>query len=477
MNKNNNRKPNVVFILADDMGWMDCTINGSKYYETPNIDRLADMGMLFTDAYAANPLCSPTRASLMSGKYPGRLKITTPSCHLPVVPDKPLINKKAQPWVKVIPANSRRCLPLDEYTLGDAFKDAGYATGFIGKWHLGREEQYWPRNRGFEMDMGSFHAGPPSYFSPYNIHTIKDGNEGEYITDRVTNEALKYIQDKKDVPFMLCLWHFAVHGPWGCKKEKYERYLKKTDPSGRQDCAVMAAMLESLDESVGRVLDKLEELGISDNTIVIFMSDNGGNVHTDLNGTPPTNNEPLRSGKGDIYEGGVRVPCIISWPDVIKSGSVCKEAVSSVDIYPTLLQMAGIEKNKNQIVDGESLLPLLKGDGKLSREAIFCHFPHNVVALNCKPCTSVRQGDWKLIRTYYEGGNGEHKYELYNLIEDISEKNNLAAKMPEKVRELDELITQHLINIDAVIPVINPNYDPGAISGEKKNKTVMPYIY
>lgn len=467
MNKNNinkqnktpDRKPNILFILADDMGWMDSSIYGSEYYETPNIDRIAKRGMLFTDAYSASPLCSPTRASIMTGKYPARLRITKPSCHREPEPDAPYFADSDEPWRKVIEPRAERFLPLDEYTIGKAFKDAGYTTGFIGKWHLGRDPKFWPHNQGFEFDMGAPDPGPPSYFSPYRLTNISDGPDGEYITDRISNEAVNYIDVNKDKPFLLFLCHFAVHTPFHAKSELVSKYNNKTDPRGKQKFSIMGAMLESMDKNIGIVLDKLDELKIAENTIIIFMSDNGGLTSIRVDGISATNNYPLRNGKGDTHEGGVRVPCIISWPEFTASASECSEVISSIDMYSTMLDMAGIEKKQDHIVDGISLAPLLKGIGEIKREAIFCDFPHYNAISGTKPSSFVRKGDWKLIRYFGEGENGKHDYELFNLKEDIGEKNNIAGNMPELVEELDILLEKHLKDIDAMIPIPNPDYD------------------
>jgi len=455
------KRPNILFILADDMGLIDTTLFGSEYYETPNLERLAARGMLFTNAYSASPLCSPTRASILTGKYPARLKITTPACHLPPLdPKAPLIAKRAAPNKKMITPQSRRFLRLEEYTVGEAFRDAGYETGFIGKWHLGRDEKYWPRNQGFGYDLGAPNPGPPSYFSPYKFKTIPDGPEGEYITDRVTDETVKYLQEHRDDTFMLCLWHFAVHAPFQAKEDITKKYRSRTDPRGRQDCPIMASMLQSMDESIGRVLDKLDELKIADDTIIIFMSDNGGNMYNEVEGTTPTNNYPLRGGKGNIYEGGSHVPCIIAWPGVVRPATKCDELISSVDFYPTMLEMAGIDKKDGQLFDGISIVPAIREGARLKREAIFCHFPHYVPATNNLPGTYVRKGPWKLIRSYGEGVDRSNGYELYNLVEDVGEKNNLAQKLPGKVAELDRLIDKFLADTGALVPVRNPAYSP-----------------
>ena len=339
------RRPNILFILMDDMGWMDCTPYGSRFYETPNLERLARRSLLFTDAYAANPLCSPTRASILTGKYPARLGITTPVGHLPPLPpDAPLYPKEAPPWRKVLYPESRRHLPLEEHTIAEALREAGYRTGFVGKWHLGLPEEYWPGAQGFEVNLGGGgYPAPPDFFSPYGIKSLPDGPAGEYITDRLTDEAIRFMETHHAEPFFLCLWHYAVHSAWGYKPEMAKAFLEKRDPRGKQSNAVMAAMLKSADEGIGRVLDTLDSLGLTRDTVIVFASDNGGLTHTRadmrrvppddgenlrpgprmlreywrlVRDMPPTNNEPLRGGKATVFEGGTRVPLLISWPGV-----------------------------------------------------------------------------------------------------------------------------------------------------------------
>ena len=458
-------KPNLLFILADDLGWMDTTVYGSRYYETPNIARLAARGMRFTDAYAACPLCSPTRASLMTGKWPARLGITTPACHLPPQPDVPLLADRASPGQKMICPRSRRVLPTEEYTIAEALRDAGYRTGFVGKWHLGLPEAYWPEKQGFAFSFhGAPDPGPPSYFSPYRFRagTVANGPEGEYITDRATDEAVRQIERHREEPFFLCLWHWAVHAPFQAKDDLVAQARGRSDPRGKQDCPVMAGMIRSLDQSVGRVLDTLDRLRLAENTIILFFSDNGGNMYNVVEGTTPTNNAPLRSGKGNIYEGGVREPMIVVWPGTVAPGSCSSEVVSSVDVYPTLLDMAGVAPRKGKTLDGVSLVPLLKGEGGLGRDAIFCHFPHYIPATGNLPGTSVRQGKWKLIRFYGEGADRTDAYELYDLDADIGETTNLAEKHPDVVNDLAARIDRFLADTDAIVPVKNPAYGQGA---------------
>ena len=486
------KKPNIIFFLVDDMGWMDTTVNGSRYYETPNMERLAKKSMLFTDAYTASPLCSPTRASIMTGQYPARVGITTAVGHRPPLePGASRYPEKAAPFRKMIYANSRRFVRPEEYTIAEALRDGGYKTAHIGKWHMGLNPEHWPEAQGFEFSFhGAPDPGPPSYFSPYGFKagTVTDGPEGEYIADRVTDEALKFIEANKAGPFYLNLWHYSVHGPWGHKKEITERFVNKKDPRGKQANPIMASMLKSMDESLGRVLDKLDELGIADNTIIIFFSDNGGNAHSNsakdhklarikpghkrwpmiedwkkyAGDLPPTNNDPLREGKGWIYEGGTRVPMMVCWPGVVKPETKCSEVVSSVDMYPTMLDMAGLRPKPGQVLDGEDITPLLKQTGTLKREAIFCYFPHG--GPTRPPGAYVRQDDWKLIRWFETSEYFPEPLELYNLKKDIGETKNLAKEMPDKVKELNALIDKHLKETGAAVPKRNPAYDPKAIA-------------
>lgn len=459
--ENPGKKPNVLLFLVDDMGWMDSTVYGSKYYRTPNMERLAARGMMFTNAYAANPLCSPTRASLMTGKYPGRLNLTLPSGHLLPDPDRPPLDKSAASWQKVVTPNTRHFLPLKEYTLGEAFQDNGYETVFIGKWHLGHEA-WWPDKNGFDINIaGEQYAGPPSYFSPYHFKTMENGPDGEYLTERLTDEALLYLRKPRRKPYFLCFWHYAVHAPFQAKKELAQQYEDVKDSRGKQGSPTMAAMIEAMDKSLGRLLDYLDETGQSQDTIIAFMSDNGGNMYDNVDGTTPTNNAPLRSGKGNIHEGGVREPCIFVWPGVVQGGSRSDAIISSVDFYPTLLEMAGLRVPEKQTLDGISLAPLLREGRPLQRDGIFCHFPHYIVATLNLPATSVRQGPWKLIRFYGEGPGQTDKCVLYNLEEDIGETTDLAEAMPEKARELNDLITRHLKETGSVVPEPNPAYVPG----------------
>ena len=466
-------KPNIIFFLVDDMGWMDCSVYGSKYYETPNIDRLASMGKVFTNAYTASPLCSPTRASILTGRYPERFGLTTPAGHLPPNPDEILLDKKAAGWKKMVDPKSRTFMPLGEITLAESLKEAGYTTAHIGKWHLGYPE-YWPEHQGFDINIaGGEYPGPPSYFSPYKIKTLEDGPTGEYLTDRLTSEALSYIDNHKDTLFFLNFWQYAVHAPYQGHNSLIDKYKDKTDPRGMQSNAIMGAMMESMDESLGRILDKLIETGLMEKTILVFFSDNGGNMYDLVNGIFPTNNSPLKNGKGNIHEGGIRVPCIIYWPGKVTPGSVSDEVICSVDFYPTLLEAAGIKPKKEQEIDGVSLVPVLTGDSGFNQGPVFCHFPHYIPATDNLPSTSIRSGQWKMIREYGEGADRKDKYCLYDLKNDISEQHDLSATHPSLVRKLNRKITNHLQHTGGIIPIRNPVYDASAESPMGK-KPVFP---
>ncbi len=453
-------RPNVIFFLVDDMGWRDSSACGSRFYKTPAMERLAKSSVRFTNAYSASPLCSPSRASIMSGQFPARHGMTTAWGHLPIDPDLPEYQKprKASP---VLLPNSKFVLELEQYTMAEAFRDAGYRTGFIGKWHLGVEPAYWPEHQGFEFTFhGAPDAGPPAYFSPYKFKagTVTDGPEGEYLTDRATDEALKYIHQKDDRPFFLCLWHWAVHGPWFAKQELIDFYAEHPDPDGRQQSPLMAAMIQSMDESLGRLLDDLEASGLDKNTVIIFTSDNGGVVKKNIGKekVPATSNFPLRNGKTSVFEGGTRVPALIRWPGVTDQGRVEETPVMGIDCYPTLAEICGLKIKQEQVIDGVSLVPLLKG-GTLERDTLFCYFPHSFGKWS--PAGAwVRQGDWKLIDVFDPSPDFPASFELYNLSEDIGETNNLVEQYPERVAAMKRMLKQHFQDTNARVPVPNPGF-------------------
>ncbi|MDB6026600.1 MAG: hypothetical protein JWM68_2823 [Verrucomicrobiales bacterium] len=440
-------KLNVVLILADDLGWKDLSCYGSEFYQTPNIDKLAKDGMKFTQAYSACTVCSPTRAAILTGKYPARLHVTDWIPGLP--PENPKLT--VPDWTKY--------LPLEEVSLAKVFKGLGYRTASIGKWHLG-SEPYYPEKHGFDLNIGGTHApSPSSYFSPYNIANLPDGPENEYVTDRLGTEAVHFLEQNSDRPFFLYLPHFAVHLPLQGKKPIVEKYQSRIRENAMQTNAVYAAMLESLDDAVGLVRSKLEALKIADRTVIIFASDNGGRV-------PTTSNLPLRVGKGSCYEGGTRVPLIVFWPGVTKPASVCESPVISMDLYPTLAGMLH-EGFGTNAVDGVSLVPLLKRSGKIKREALFWHYPHyqHYQLGGTTPYGAIRLGDFKLIEFF-----DDMRVELYDLRKDIGEQKNLASAMPAKVTELRERLHKWRTEVGAQMPTRNPNYDPTKPESTVKKK-------
>jgi arylsulfatase A-like enzyme len=429
-------RPNIVFILIDDMGWADAGCFGSRYYETPNIDRLAGEGMRFTDAYAACSVCSPTRASIMTGKYPARLHLTD---WIPGEGNAPAHLLRVPQW--------RQFLPLEETTIARALKPAGYVSASIGKWHLGGPA-YYPEHHGFDLNVAGTHFGhPASYFWPYEgkSHSVaglkEGGHDGEYLTDRLTDEAERFIEQSKDRPFFLYFPHYAVHMPLQAKPAILAKYKAKP-PCGGQNNPTYAAMIESVDDSVGRIERKLRSLGIERRTVVVFMSDNGGLWPM------ATSNAPLRAGKGYPYEGGIREPLIVKWPGSVKPGTTCSVPVSSIDFFPTLLEIAGLKSPG--VVDGRSLVPLLRQSDSLHREALYWHYPHYWAGNRVRPFGAVRAGDWKLIE-FYE----DMRVELYNLKNDIGEAHDVAQENLAKAAELREMLHRWRVAVDAQMPTRN----------------------
>ena len=485
-------KPNVVFILADDLGWSDTTFNKpNAFYETPNIQRLAQRGLRFTQAYAANPLCSPTRASIQTGIYPARIGLTAPVAHTPqVILEKGHV-KKAAPTAKVLVAQSVTRLDTSYYTLAKAFKAEGYATGHFGKWHLG-PEPYSPLQQGFDVDFPHWPGPGPagSYVAPWKFPTALNvtSSSGEHIEDRLATEAIKFITAHKDEPFYLNYWSFSVHAPYDAKKELVEKYRAKAaklPPGAGQRNPVYGAMVQSLDENIGRLLDALDALKLTDHTIIVFFSDNGG-VHwvagTEESATnfgiasiPITSNAPLRGGKATTYEGGTREPCAIIWPGLTKAGVATDTIIQSLDFFPTFADLLKLKVPATHKFDGQSFAPALRG-ATHDRGPTFVHFPHNTPASGGLPSTWVRVGDWKLIRFFSLNDDLSDVLELYNLKDDLSEAKNLAAQNPVKVAELNALITGFLNDTEAVVPPRNPDYNPSAKNpapptGKAKAKT------
>ncbi|WP_089886258.1 sulfatase [Kriegella aquimaris] len=447
-----NKKPNIVFILVDDLGWMDISVNGSTFYETPNIDQLAEEGIRFTQAYAASPICSPTRASILTGKNPARINLTQ--------------------WIGG-PGNPDylRNLPLEEVLFPELLQDAGYKTAFMGKWHLNNvagEETFWPDKQGFDVNVaGHFRGGlyiKNKYFSPWNIPNLENGPEGEYMTDRLANEAVKFIDKNASAPFLLYFSLYSVHAPFDAPTNRIAKYEKKkevlalTDEDRfaeetnaekpftyrkKQDHPTYAAMVESMDMAVGKILGELNDKGIADNTVVIFFSDNGGLSTSE---GIPTANSPLRAGKGWLYEGGIREPAIIKWPGTIKPGMVSDATITSMDFYPTILEMTGQPLRPDLHIDGRSLVPLLKGETNKLHEVTYYHYPHHSNQKG-SPSSAIRDGDYKLIVFL-----NENRFELYNLKNDIGERHNLAPKLPELTNHLYKKLYEWWEEVDAKFP-------------------------
>ncbi len=471
-------KPNIVSIMADDLGAHDLACFGSKFHQTPNLDKLAARGVKFTQAYAANPLCSPTRSSVLTGLWPARTGITTPVCHLPqVILEMGL--SKGSPKTRVLVAESVTRQKTSYVTLQRVLHEAGYKTGHFGKWHLG-PEPYSALQQGFDVDWPHWPGPGPagSYVAPWKFPaTLKiESKPGDHIEDTLSSHVANFIRENKDRPFYVNYWQFSVHAPYDAKDQLVAKYRKLADPHNPQRNPVYGAMVESLDDGVGRVMAALEDNGLMDKTIIVFFSDNGGvswgGKDADTEGkheehkserfqadmtAPPTSNLPLRNGKASLYEGGVREPCIVVWPGITKAGTVNDTIIQSIDWMPTLLDIAGVPLPKDAKPDGISIVPAIKG-GTLTREAIFTHFPHDTPASGQHPGTSVRRSDWKLIRLFAGNDDGSERLELYNLKEDLGEKKNLAAEKLDITRELNALIDGFLKDTEAVIPKLNPNY-------------------
>ncbi len=427
--------PNIVLFYIDDLGWADVGFNGSTFYETPNIDRLAAEGIVFTNAYANAPNCAPSRASLMTGMYPSRHKIYTVGSAA----------RGKEEDRKMISVENETTLPLSFVTLAEALQQAGYQTGHFGKWHLG-DEGFFPEDQGFDVNIGGHHRGhpPAGYFPPYKMPNLTDGPEGEYLTDRLTGEALLFIDKNKNTPFFLYLAHYAVHTPLQAPADVVEKYERKL-PAGEQNNATYAAMIERVDESVGRVLEALDKLGKTDNTLVVFYSDNGGAIQA-------TSNAPLRGYKGMLYEGGIRVPLAMKWPEVIAAGRTTEKPVIGIDFYPTFAEIAQVAIPED--TDGESLLSVMKGAGPGSDRNLYWHFPAYLekagpmtTPWRTTPAAAIRSGDYKLIEFFEEG-----RRELYNLKTDPGETTDLIEKAPEIAAQLYDEVVQWRIKTGADMP-------------------------
>ena len=459
-------RPNIIFILLDDFGWRDLVCYGSEFYETPNIDRLAAESMRFTDAYASCPVCSPTRASVVTGRYPATVGITN------WIPGAPVGKLLSVPYLHYLPRTER--------TIATALREAGYATWHVGKWHLGGGE-YAPEHHGFDVNIGGCEAGSPGrggYFSPWSIPALQsvDVPEGTYLTDYLTDEAIRLVRTRDDKPFFMHMSYYQVHTPLQAKPEYVRKYQAKAEAMGLdtvppfvdgdffpcehkreqrirrrivQSDPVYAGMIQSMDENVGRLLRALEDTGQAENTIIFFTSDNGGLATSEGS---PTCNAPLAEGKGWMYEGGTRAPLIVKWPGVTTPGSACHVPVTTPDFYPTMIEMAGLDPAQEPQVEGVSITPLLRGGDRLDREAIFWHYPH-YSNQGGTPGSSVRMGDYKLIE-FFE----DERLELYNLRDDISEANDLACDMPERAREMQQVLARWRNSVEAKIPEPNPDW-------------------
>lgn len=469
------RRPNVVLFLIDDLGWADLGITGSTFYETPNVDALAGAGAFFTDAYAANPVCSPTRASVLTGKYPSRIGLTNHSgSRGPMGASH-----------KLTPPEVAGNMPPEDTTLAEALQAAGYATAHIGKWHLQKHSQggrtHYPEANGFELNIAGHKMGQPgAYYFPYqseqhpstNVPDMEDGKEGDYLTDVLTDKAIAFIEEQEeDQPFFLNLWYYTVHTPIEADKDKLKKYrnkakalgLDKTEGEGvkvrqsisrsHQSSPEYACMVESMDENIGRILGALERLGLDEDTLVVFLSDNGG-LSTGSGPRMPTSNLPLRGGKAWVYEGGIRSPLIIRYPAQVKAGQRPQVPVLSTDLYPTILELAGLPLRPEQHVDGVSLKPLLTGDADtLQREAIYFHYPHYHHINTMGPAGAVRAGDHKLVEVFETG-----QLELYNLRDDLGETKDLSKEQPELTARLAGMLQAWRAASGALMPTENPTY-------------------
>lgn len=436
--KNEIRQPNFIVFFIDDMGSADLACYGNTFNQTPNIDQLAQKGVKFTNAYSACTVCSPSRAALMTGKYPAKLHIT----------DWIAGHEKTNP--KLLIPDWQKFLPQSEKTVAEYLKENGYVNWHVGKWHLGEGEEFYPLNQGFDINIGGSNWGHPKkgFFAPYQMPLLTEGEKGEYLTDRLTNEAIKLIENhNENVPFFLNLAHYAVHSPVQAKAEKIEKYKKLLVSPDKQKNPAYAAMIESLDEGIGRVISTLEKKNLLENTVIIFASDNGTLMQS-------ASSLPFRKGKGWCYEGGTRTPLIIYWKNNIEGGKVIDEPTITMDLTSTILDLAAIKPNEK--LDGKSLKPVILTNKKYERP-LFWHYPH--YHEGDAPYSAVRLGDWKLIE-FFENNS----LELYNLKDDISESNNLALINPQKAKELKKLLDKWRKTNNVQIPTLNPNYI------EKKSK-------
>ncbi len=429
-------KPNIVLIMADDLAWMDLACQGNPLVDTPYLDKFASQGIRFTNAYAAAPVCSPTRAALITGLAPARLRITN---H---IPDRPQFTPEQATHTG---AEMFDYLAPSYTTIAERLRSAGYKTGFFGKWHIAGTgvgpkgegaAEYYPENQGFDLNIGGcIYGGPPTFFDPYRIHNLPDRKEGEYLPDRLADEVCRFIESAGDEPFFTCLWNYSVHWPMEAPDNLLKKYETRTGPDLND--TRYGAMIEALDASFGRIMQQLENNNLSDNTVVIFTSDNGGFAGV-------SDNRPLRESKGHIYEGGIRVPLMIRWPKAIEPEQINSTPVISMDFFPTILEVCRLEPEP--VCDGESLSPLFTG-GKLRRQSIYFHFPNYAWHRSNSLAGAVRSGDYKLVRHYTTD-----KLELYNVAKDISETENLVSRRPRLATRLNQQLTRWLNETNAAMP-------------------------
>jgi arylsulfatase A len=435
-------RPNIVFLLLDDLGWRDFGCYGNTFFETPHLDRLASEGVRFTNAYAACPVCSPTRASIMTGKYPARLHLTD------WIPGRP-----QWPTAKLITPAFEQQLPLRETTIAEALKPLGYRTASIGKWHLGGNG-FLPTDQGFDLNVaGTERGSPQSYFGPFDLPNLKGGSKDDYITEKLSDAADRFILDSAGkAPFFLYLPEFTVHLPLQARPGAVEKYRLKNGGKAFPN-PVYSAMVESADEALGRLRATLDRLKIADNTVIFVFSDNGGLRYEGASREPVTDNSPLRAGKGHLFEGGIREPLLVYWPGVTQPGRVCDTPVCSIDFLPSILEMASGRAFRAKAVDGLSLTPLLGGTGVPRRDALYWHYPH-YSNQGGTPAGAIRMGDWKLIEFFEDG-----RQELFNLANDAGERRNLALREPKIRARLFERLKAWRHSVGATMPSANPNYD------------------
>lgn len=471
------RRPNIVVIFADDLGWADLTCYGSTFYETPNLDKLAKQGVRFTNGYAACPVCSPTRASMLTGKYPIKTDVTD------WIKGRQE-DQKIRPYEKLVAQPFQYFLPLEEETIAEIALKNQYKTFFAGKWHLGDEEKHFPEKQGFQTNIGGTGKGSPngykndstgSFFTPYNNIRLKDGPKGEYITDRLTTECLSFLDENKNEPFFMMYALYAVHNPLQAPVDLIKKYQAKREALALtdsmrfrrnepwmiyqkdwrqrivQDNAVYAAMIENMDNNVGRILNKLSDLGLDDNTIIVFTSDNGGLSTAEGS---PTVNDALRAGKGWLYEGGIKVPTIIKWQNKINPGQVSDIPVNTIDFFPTFEKVITNTVTVNKTIDGRNILDLLASPKKAKQRKLFWHYPH-YSNQGGKPGAVLIMGKYKLIINYED-----NSIELYDIRWDVGERNNLATTKKSTVRQYKKVLDKWLKDNHAKFPVINPAFNP-----------------